>query len=355
VNKKNDHTYSTIIIGSGQAGLSMAYFLKRNKTDYLILDDNDTPGGSWNKTWEGLKLFSPSEFSSLSGWRMPKSANEYPTKDEFIDYLSKYEAKYEMPIERPIRVESVVKQDGIFIVKTDKQEYRAKTVVSSTGTAQNPNIPDYPDSELFTGTQVHSVDYRTPIDFAGQKVLIVGGGNSGAQVLAEVSLVANTKWVTLEEPNFLPKEIDGRYLFNQATAKYQQMLKGVKTEPRKASLSDIVMVESVREAQKRDALHSVRPFSKFYEDGVIWGNGEKEEFDTVIWCTGFKANLNHLEDLGIIKNGRIRTKGTMSTEVPGLWLIGYGNWTGYASATIYGVGKTAREAAKEITSYLNES
>ncbi len=355
MNKKLDHTYSTIIIGGGQAGLSMAYFLRRSNSDYLILDDNDTPGGSWNRTWEGLKLFSPTEFSSLSGWRMPKSADEYPTKDEFIDYLTKYEAKYEMPIERPVRVESVVKQDGLFIIKTDKQEYRAKTVVSSTGTAQNPSIPDYPGAELYTGTQIHSVDYRTPIDFAGQKVLIVGGGNSGAQVLAEVSLVADTKWVTLEEPNFLPKEIDGRYLFNQSTAKYQQMLKGEKTEQRKANLSDIVMVESVRDAQKRDVLHSVRPFAKFYEDGVVWGNGKKEEFDTVIWCTGFKSNLNHLESLGIINKGRIRTKGTMSTEVPGLWLIGYGNWTGYASATIYGVGKTARDAAKEIVSYMNEA
>jgi len=355
VNKNLDKVYDTIIIGGGQSGLSMAYFLKRSKLEYLILDDSEKPGGAWNSTREGLKLFSPTEFSSLSGWRMPKSENEYPTKDEFIEYLTNYETKYEMPIERPVRVKSIENKDGMFIIRTNKQDYRAKTVVSSTGTAQNPYIPQYQNSDKYTGTQIHSVDYKTPMDFVGQKVLIVGGGNSGAQVLAEVSLVANTKWVTLEEPNFLPKEIDGRYLFNQSTAKYQQMLKGEKTEQRKANLSDIVMVESVRDAQKRDVLHSVRPFTKFYEDGVVWSNGEKEMFDTIIWCTGFKANLNHLDSLDIIKNGRIRTKGTMSIEVPGFWLIGYGNWTGYASATIYGVGKTARDAAKEIVSYLNES
>jgi cation diffusion facilitator CzcD-associated flavoprotein CzcO len=331
----------------------MAYFLRRAKSDYLILDDSKLPGGSWNRTWEGLKLFSPSEFCSLSGWRMPKSENEYPTKDEFIDYLNEYDKKYEVPIVRPVKVKSIVKSGNIFEIETDKDKYRATTVVSATGTAQCPYIPEYPNQVEFTGEQVHSVDYRTPLSFAGQKVLIIGGGNSGAQVLAEISLVAEAKWVTLEEPNFLPKEIDGRYLFNQATAKYQQMLKGEKTEQRKASLSDIVMVESVRDAEKRGDLKSVRPFKEFYSDGVVWNDGEKEVFDTVVWCTGFKANLEHLKSLNIVKNGRIRTKGTQSVEVPGLWLLGYGNWTGYASATIYGVGKTARETAKEITSFID--
>lgn len=350
----HNKTYETIIIGGGQAGLSMAYFLRRSKIDYLILDDSEVPGGAWSKTWDGLKLFSPSEFSSLSGWRMPKSENEYPTKDEFINYLTEYEKKYEMPIQRPVRVDAVIKKGDHFEISTNQGIYKSLTLVSATGTAQCPFIPEYPHQAEFTGEQIHSVNYRTPIDFAGQKVLIIGGGNSGAQILAEISLVADAKWVTLTEPNFLPKEIDGRYLFNQATAKYQQMLKGEKTEQRKASLSDIVMVESVRDAEKRGALGSVRPFKEFYTDGVIWDNDEKEPFDTVIWCTGFKANLEHLKSLEIIKNGRVRTKGTQSIEIEGLWLVGYGNWTGYASATIYGVGKTARETAKQIEHYLEK-
>ena len=112
------------------------------------------------------------------------------------------------------------------------------------------------------------------------------------------------------------------------------------------------MVDSVKEARSRGVLNAKRPFSAFYKDGVIWDDGTKTAFDAVIWCTGFKANLKHLKPLDIITRDRITTIGTKATKMPGLWLVGYGSWTGFASATIYGVGKTARQAVKEIEAFL---
>ncbi len=343
--------YDTIVIGGGQAGLSMGYFLRRQKLDYLILDDNHDSGGSWLQTWDNLKLFSPVQFSSMSGWMMPKGEGEYPTKNEFLDYMSRYEQRYAFPIKRPVDVKHVRKEGGIFILETDKEVFRTKTIVSATGSAQNPLIPSYPGQSTYEGTQFHSVNYKNADDLSDKRVLIIGGGNSGAQLLAEVSKVAKTQWVTLEEPYFLPDHIDGRYLFDAATNKYLGK-QGNSAYEIKASLSNIVMVDSVKEAQERGVLHAKRPFKSFYNEGVVWENGISEPFDVVIWCTGFKPNLAHLQGLGIVEDYRIKTNGTRSTLEPRLWLLGYGNWTGFASATIYGVGKTARQTAREIVDEL---
>ncbi|EEE35931.1 FAD-dependent pyridine nucleotide-disulphide oxidoreductase [Rhodobacteraceae bacterium KLH11] len=107
-------------------------------------------------------------------------------------------------------------------------------------------------------------------------------------------------------------------------------------------------MESVKEARSRDVLHSVRPFTAFTETGVTWPDGSESELDAVIWCTDFKANLTHLKPLGLTVEGRIVTKGTRATVLSRLWLVGYGRWTGFASATIFGVQKSARATAQEI-------
>ncbi|GGW44366.1 ArsO family NAD(P)H-dependent flavin-containing monooxygenase [Arenibacter certesii] len=342
--------YDTIIIGGGQAGISVAYFLRRSALEYLILDNQDKPGGAWLQTWESLQLFSPSQYSSLSGWQMPKTKEEYPTKAEFINYLTAYEERYSFPIKRSTEVLRVEKENGLFKIITSKGVYKAKTVVSTTGTAKNPYIPNYPDQNNFKGVQLHSAEYSDPKSFQGKKVLVVGGGNSGAQILSELSKVAKTKWVTKKVPQFMPEEIDGRYLFVKANSSYLD--NNTHNFEEEVSLSDIVQVDSVKEGLKRGIYNAVRPFLSFYEDGVIWQDGEKEAFHAVIWCTGFRANLYHLQPLNIVKDNRVITKNTRSLKEPNLWLVGYGSWTGFASATIYGVGKTARATASEIQAYF---
>ena len=184
--------YENIIIGAGQAGLSVAYYFRRYNIDYLILDQEERSGASWLHTWDGLRLFSPLEYSSLSGWQMPKTKGEYPLKSEFLDYLEQYEKKYNFPIERPVQVVSISFDKDVFEVITNKGSYFCKTLVSATGTYYNPFIPQYENYDLFQGNKMHSAHYVNNKPFEGQNVLIIGGGNSGAQILAEVSLVAST-------------------------------------------------------------------------------------------------------------------------------------------------------------------
>ncbi len=345
--------YDVIIIGAGQSGLAVGYYLRRSGLSFLLLDEQKRAGGAWLHSWNSLKLFSPAEHSSLPGWMMPKAEEEYPGRDHVIRYLSEYESRYKLPVERPVEVFNIEKQGSKFMLTTSAGNFISRAVIGATGSWKRPYIPAYEGLSDYKVEQIHSAHYVSAEDYRGKNVLIVGGGNSGAQILAEVSKVANTTWVTLKAPKFLPDDVDGRYLFEFATRQYKARLEGKKIEPA-GSLGDVVMVESVKEARSRNVLKSKRPFSCFYEDGVVWEDGTKEVFDVVIWCTGFSPSLDPFKSLvNLNQKGRIDTKGTRATGIDGLWLVGYGSWTGFASATLIGVGRSARQTAKEVTNYLS--
>jgi cation diffusion facilitator CzcD-associated flavoprotein CzcO len=341
-----------IVIGAGQAGLAVGYYLRRTSYTWLILDAETGAGGAWQHGWDSLHLFSPAQWSSLPGWPMPPSVEDTPTRDDVLAYFTAYEARYRLPIDRPVRVQAVRPGDNALLVESEHGRYQARAVVSATGTWQKPYIPRYPGLELFRGIQIHSADYRTPTLFAGQRVLIVGGGNSGAQILAEVSEVAETTWVTLDPPHFLPDDVDGRVLFERATARFKALQDGRTLEP-SGGLGDIVLLPPVRAARERGVLHSVEPFEAFTPGGVIWPDGRETLVDALIWCTGFRPALDHLQPLGVIEpDGHVAVSGTRSVHEPRLWLVGYGEWTGFASATIVGVGRTARSTIAEIDTLL---
>ena len=347
--------YDLIIIGGGQSALACAYFLRRKDIDYLILDDQKSCGGSWKHTWESLTLFSPAEHSSLPGWPMPSSSNEFPTKEETIEYLCQYEKRYDFPIKRPVEVKNVYKNDDQFELETSGGSLYAKTIISATGTYQHPFIPDIPGRKNFKGEQIHSADYRSPEAFKDKKVIIVGEGNSGAQILAEVSQVAETYWSTRKEPEFLPDDVDGRVLFDVASAKYYAKQKGEKFDTSQYNLGNIVMVPPVKEARKRDVLQASGQIQTLTSEGVIWEDGTRQDVDAIIWCTGFRSATQHLNELiNLDDKGKTPTDETNSNEVDGLWLVGYGGWTGFASATLVGVGRTAKKTVNEVDQYLKK-
>ena len=343
--------FDVIVIGGGQSGLSVGYYLRRTQLNYIILDDQQTGGGAWQHGWDSLKLFSPAEHSSLPGWLMPKATEEYPGRDHVINYLIEYETRYKLNIKRPVSVQDVTKKHDQYLVATSDGLYSCHCVVSATGTWSKPHIPTYPGRQSFTGLQIHSAHYQSPDLFKNKKVMIVGGGNSAAQILAEVSKVASTTWATLNTPRFLPDEVDGRYLFEFATKQYMAKLEG-KTITPAGSLGDIVMTESVKAAHAREVYESRDPFTAIYSDGVVWPDHTKESYDAIIWCTGFKSSLDHLAGLNITEHGKIETLETKAINTSGLWLVGYGSWTGYASATLIGVGRTARTTVRQIQDHM---
>lgn len=272
--EENNRKVQVVVIGGGQSGLAVGYYLRRTGLSFVILDEQSTPGDAWVHGWQSLRLFLPAEHSSLPGWLMPRSENEYPTVAQVIDYLTQYEKRYNLPLVRPVKVQQASFNGTEYILHTNQGIWQAEVIVNATGSWGKPYIPNYPDKDLFKGIQLHSAFYNNPNDFVGEKILIVGGGSFGAQILAEVSKVAQTVWVTEREPTFLPDEVDGRCLFEFASRQYKAKLEGKTIEPI-GGLGDMVMVAAVKDARERNVLYSVRPFSAFTENGVIWPDGRK--------------------------------------------------------------------------------
>jgi putative flavoprotein involved in K+ transport len=353
-NEEDPRYADVVVIGGGQAGLAVGYHLRRTGLSFVILDAEDGPGGAWRHAWRSLRLFSPAAWSSLPGWLLTGGETTYPSRDDVLDYLARYEARYRLPVRRPVMVRSVERaEDSRLRVVTDQGDWTARTVVSATGTWRHPYIPDYPGREAFRGVQIHSSAYETPEPFTGRRVLIVGGGNSGAQILAEVSRVAEAVWVTERPPVFLPDDVDGRVLFHRATERIKALQEGREPAMPTGGLGDIVMVPPVVEARERGVLHAVRQFTHFTETGVVWRDGTESPVDAVIWCTGFRPALHPVAGLGLIGlDGTVELDGTRSVREPRLWFVGYGGWSGPASATLIGVGRSARETARRIAEDL---
>ncbi|SJZ76431.1 putative flavoprotein involved in K+ transport [Marinactinospora thermotolerans DSM 45154] len=276
----NGRLHDVVVVGGGQAGLAVGYFLRRAGLDYVILDAEDAPGGSWRHYWESLRLFSPAEHSVLPGWWMPRQeGRDYPDADHVARYLAAYERRYALAVRRPVRVRAVRAREEWLTVETDTATWRARRVVSATGTWRAPFVPAYPGRAEFGGLQLHTVGYRRAADFRGQRVLVVGGGNSAAQILADVSRVAETVWATRRPPRLLPDDVDGRVLFDAATERVRGNGAG-------GVVGHIVVVPEVGEARARGVLRAEPMFDRLTRSGALWPDGTHRDFDAVTGVPG---------------------------------------------------------------------
>ncbi|MFD9127039.1 NAD(P)-binding domain-containing protein, partial [Kitasatospora sp. NPDC059571] len=179
-----------LVVGAGQAGLAAGYYLRRAGLDFAILDASDAPGGAWRHYWDGLHLFSPAAHSSLPGRPMPAGAGqEWPDAPHVVQYLTDYEKRYELPVHRPVRLTAVENAaDGGLLARTDDGTWHTRALISATGSWTRPFLPAVPGRGAFAGRQLHTRDYRRAEDFTGQRVVVVGGGNSGAQIAADLTV-----------------------------------------------------------------------------------------------------------------------------------------------------------------------
>ncbi|WP_232247043.1 FAD-dependent oxidoreductase [Corynebacterium freneyi] len=328
-----------IVIGGGQSGLATAFYLLRAGIDVLVLDAGEAPGGSWREMWPSMTLFSTAEFSNLPGIPMP-AYEGFPPASHVVDYLAAYERRYAIPVERPVRVTRVeatgaaLSDGGRFRIHAETPDSPARTwtadhVVAATGTWSAPFVPAYPGR--FHGKLWHSATYPGPDLFRGSSVAVVGGANSAAQIAAELTRVADVTWFTRGEPRWMPDDVDGRVLFHRNRQRMLAVLRGEGDPGADSALGDIVMVPEVLAARDEGRLRATPVFHSLDElsDAGV---------DHLIWCTGFRPALGPVRSL---LDGRQPT-------VPGLHLVGYGDWTGPGSATITGLGPHAKATARAI-------
>lgn len=359
-------TATVVVIGAGQAGLSAAYHLQRHgftsalaspraEHTYVVLDANRAPGGAWQHRWESLRVETLNRIFDLPGLPQPAMDPRESSRDAVPRYFAAFEERYDLPILRPVRVESVDyaddDEDGDLVVRTDAGVWLARAIVNATGTWNNPVLPHYPGQETFRGRQLHTRDYGRLEDFAGRRVAIVGGGISAVQQLEEISRVATTFWYTRREPVFIEGEFDpettGRATIDRVTADVE----AGRPTGSVVGYTGLGWSPYARAARDRGVLVRRPMFTRIEPDGVREADGSFTPLDAILWATGFRADLAHLDRLYLRNSlGGITMRGTQVRGEPRVHLIGFG-----PSQSTVGANRAGRQAVAALVRHLAES
>ena len=306
------------MVGAGQAGLAMGYFLRRR---FVILDEAGSIGSAWRDRWDSLTLFTPRRYSGLPGLPFPGDPEGYPDRDEVVAYLERYAETFELPIELNSRVRRLTEKDGRFVLEIDGKTITADQVVVATGPFQKPNVPEVADRLGPDVFQTHSTGYRRPSGVPQGTVLVVGGGNTGFQIAKELSASHKVYLSIGSRQKPLPQRLLGRDLFWWLT-KSRLLSTTVESRlGRKLRNRDTLIGSSPRELRRRYGIE-LRP-RVVDADGrtVRFEDGSELEVDAVIWATGFRPDYSWIDLPVFDSDGRLRHRRGV-TEVPGLYFLG---------------------------------
>jgi putative flavoprotein involved in K+ transport len=312
--------YDVVVIGTGQAGLAIGYYLARQGRRFVILDGAAAIGAAWRSRWDSLVLFTPRRYNALPGLAFPGDPDGYPTRDEVIAYLDRYAINFELPIELGSRVRSLTGHGGTFLVELERGDIEADQVVVATGPFQTPRVPDFAGrlaSEVF---QTHSAGYRNPGGIPGDTVLVVGGGNTGFQIAQELSATRRIHLSVGGRQTPLPQRVLGRDLFWWLVTTKLFKTTVDSRLGQKLSRRD-ALIGSSRRAIKRHGV-AVEPRAVAASGRTItFADGRTLDVDAVIWATGFGLDHSWIDLPLADPEGRIRQRrGVTNTE--GLYFLG---------------------------------
>lgn len=356
----NTFRYATVVvIGAGQAGLSAGFHLQRSgfasalddaggARSFVMLDANPAAGGAWQHRWQSLRVRTLNAIFDLPRMAKPEMDPDEPSSTAVARYFADFEAAHGLPIERPVRVTTVRRlgsgaSEG-YEIETDGGTWRAQFIINATGTWNNPVLPDIPGADTFLGVQQHTRDYVRLEDFAGMRTAVVGGGISALQQLEEISRVTDTLWYTRRPPEWMDTEFDtqaGRDVIKRVTADVEA---GRVTGSVVSYTGLPANAPYVRAAKARGVLERRPMFVAIEPHGVRETDGTLTTLDAIVWATGFKGDLAHLEGLGLRgAGGGITMRGTEVLGEPALHLIGFG-----PSQSTVGANRAGRDAVRAI-------
>lgn len=343
------HHVDLAIIGAGQSGLAAAFEARSAGLSAVVLEATDTPAGSWPGYYDSLTLFSPARYSSLPGSPFPGDPDRYPTRDEVVAYLSRYAEQFGDAIRLGNRVESVSRRPGGgFVVATASgDELQAGAVIAASGQFGAPHRPALAGLDSFTGTVLHAAEYDAPTRFAGQRVVVVGAGNSAIQIAVELAETARTTLATRTPVSWLAQRPLGRdihWWLGATRFDIAPLARWLERIP--ASVID--------DGHYRAAVTAGRPdrrpmFDRLDRGDVVWADGSREALDAVILATGYRPHAPYLDGTGALDaNGAPLHRGGVSTTVPGLGFVGLEFQRSFSSNTLRGCGRDARHVVRAL-------
>ncbi|GAA4667977.1 flavin-containing monooxygenase [Amycolatopsis dongchuanensis] len=338
-----------IVIGGGQAGLASVHALTARGLEPVLLEAGDEPVGSWPHYYDSLRLFSPARYSSLPGMAFPGDPDRYPHRDEVIDYLRRYATALDADIRTRQRVTAVTRPDREFRVSTDTgEELTAPIVIAATGAFTSPHRPALPGLDEFTGTILHSSEYREPSPFTGQRVVVVGAANSAVQIAIDLTPHAHVTLATRAPIRYATQKPLGRDVHFWFTVTGFDILP---IGPWLRSKPSMLVLDAggYRAAIDGGAPDQRRLFTAIDGDTLTWPDGTRERVDTIILATGFRPAMPYLDKLGALTDtGLPEQHRGLSTTHPGLGFVGLEWQRSFSSATLRGVGRDAAYLARRL-------
>jgi putative flavoprotein involved in K+ transport len=352
-NNGSARRFDVVVVGGGQAGLAMGYFLAQQGQRFVILERGDSIAPAWRERWDSLTLFTPRRYSALPGLRFPGDPDGYPTRDEVIAYLERYGETLELPIEFNSNVRRLSRDDGRFVLDVDGRTVSAAQVVVATGPFQTPFVPKLAEKLDSNVWQVHSTGYRRPGDVPEGTVLVVGGGNTGFQIAKELSATHTVVLAVGSKQKPLPQRIAGRDLFWWLT-KTRLLFTTVESRlGRKLQYRDTLIGSSLRELTHRYGVELKPRATGASGRTVRLEDGSALEVDAIIWATGYRPDYSWI-DLPILdSNGRLRHRRGV-TDVPGLSFLGL-TWQWTRGSALIGWVKDDAEFLAERLAALQEA
>jgi putative flavoprotein involved in K+ transport len=346
--------YNFIIVGAAQAGLSMAYELCKSGPKYLVLDKEDEIGASWLNRWDSLKLFTPTEFNRLPGWGFPAPKGHYPNKYEVADYFKTYVDKFNIPVELNTFVQSIDKNNGIYQIHTNKKTYLAENVIIATGPFHIPYTPAFHEKIDKSIKQWHSNYYKKPDQLQEGAALVVGTGDSGFQILDEISQTGRKTYFSGDTSvKTLPQEILGKTLWWWFTKTgYLSIHKNHWLGKYISHTRQPVIGLDTKAILNRENVVPVKKTIDAEQNTIYTKNAELNDITNIIWATGYRPNFNWIKGLELDKDGYpVHERGVSNTK--GLYFIGLPWLYTRGSATLGGVKKDAKYLSNYIQEKIN--
>jgi len=346
----------TVVIGGGQAGLAMGYYLSQQKLDFVILDTHVHAGDSWRKRWDSLRLFTPMGFNNLPGMPFPKSNHRFPTKDEMANYLEGYVTRFQLPMVFNTKADQLAHDGDTYHITAGMLHLKANHVIVATGTNPTPSIPAFARQLNPSINQLHSVAYRNPGQLREGPVLVVGAGNSGVEIALELAS-QHPVWLAGRDTGFVPANY-GNFSYEFGVILFKALMQHLTVD----TLLGRWIVQRAREFRGGHPVVGITP-EDLLQAGIqrvprvttisngrpVVEDGQVLDITNVIWATGFTRDYRWIKLPIFDATGNpIHHRGIVQSE-PGLYFTGLPFQSSVLSGLVAGAGVDAKHIAKHIS------
>jgi len=348
----SDDRFEVAVVGAGQAGLAMGYFLAKEGRHFTIVEATDSIGASWRTRWDSLVLFTPRRYDSLPGLQFPGNPDGYPERDEVVKYLEEYASTLELPVQLDSPVQALTPTTGGFLLDLGTRTIEAQQVVVATGPFQVPRVPAFASAVAPDVFQVLSTGYQRPSDIPEGTVVVVGGGNTGFQIAKELSATHEVHLAIGSRQTPLPQRLLGRDLFWWLT-KTRLIEKTAESRiGRRARHRDTLIGSSPRDVKRHGVTVQSRVVAASDRE-VTFADGSELDVDAVVWATGYRSEYGWIDLPVVDADGRVVHRRGV-TDVPGLFFLGL-TWQHTRGSALLGwVNDDAEFIAGRISANAND-